>query len=99
VKGSDTLEMHNAFFNGVLFMHPNETCAGVPAPTAPRTRGGINIWSITNPEHPELLVAHAADYTAPNGTLETQANQTHSQFAWTNSPPTGPTSRSWTTKS
>ncbi len=83
-EGSDVLEMDNAFFKGVLFMHQNETCPGASPPTAPRTRGGINIWNISNPEHPQLLVAHAGDYTAPNGALENQANQTHSQFAWTN---------------
>jgi hypothetical protein len=83
-EGSDVLRLKNRFFNGVLFMHQNETCPGAPAPTVPRTRGGINIWDITNPEHPVLLAKHAGDYTNPSGGMDAQANQTHSQFAWTN---------------
>ena len=80
-EGSQTLRMKNRFFNGVLFMHQNETCPGAPAPTAPRTRGGINIWDVTNARAPKPLVMHAGDY---EGGIDDQANQTHSQFAWTN---------------
>jgi hypothetical protein len=29
-------------------------------------------------------VKHAGDYTNPSGGTDTQANQTHSNFAWTN---------------
>jgi PA domain/LVIVD repeat len=83
-EGSDVLRMKNQFFNGVLFMHQNETCPGAPAPTEPRTRGGINIYDVTDAEHPQLLVKHAGDYTNPAGGSDPQANQTHSQFAWTN---------------
>jgi len=83
-EGADVLEMNNQYFKGALFMHQNETCPDAAAPTAPRTRGGINIWDISNPESPTLLVAHAGDYTGPEGVLEEQANQVHSQFAWTN---------------
>jgi PA domain len=81
-EGSDVLRMKNEFFNGVLFMHQNETCPNAPAPTQPGTRGGINIWDVTNAETPELLVKHAGDYQG--GLSDDQANQTHSQFAWTN---------------
>ena len=80
-EGSHTLEMDNAFFKGVLFMHQNETCPGAPAPTQPNTRGGINIWDITDGDSPKLLVKHAGDNI---GGLDAQPNQTHSQFAWTN---------------
>jgi len=83
-EGSDVIEVHNAFFDGVLFIHQNETCPGAPAPTQPGSRGGINIWNVNDPEHPQLLVKHAGDYTNPAGGLDDQANQTHSQFAWTN---------------
>ncbi|MGH2715941.1 MAG: PA domain-containing protein [Thermoleophilaceae bacterium] len=81
-EGSDVLRMNNEHFKGVLFMHQNETCPGAPAPTAPGTRGGINIWDVTDAENPELLVKHAGDYEG--GLADDQANQTHSQFAWTN---------------
>ena len=79
-EGSDTLRLKNQYFDGVLFIHQNETCPGAPAPTAPRTRGGINIWDISDPEHPELLVKHAGDL---DGGFDGQPNQTHSVFAWT----------------
>ena len=83
-EGSDVLEMKNENFEGVLFIHQNETCPNAPAATAPRTRGGINIWDVSDPEHPELLVKHAGDYTNPSGGTDAQANSTHSNFAWTN---------------
>jgi hypothetical protein len=83
-EGSDTLRMKNEFFDGVLFIHQNETCPGAPAPTAPATRGGINIWDISDPRNPEQLVKHAGDFTNPAGGMDSQANQTHSVFAWTN---------------
>jgi hypothetical protein len=83
-EGSQTLRLKNEFFNGVLFIHQNETCPGAPAPTAPATRGGINIWDVTDATAPELLVKHAGDYTNPAGGMDAQANQTHSAFAWTN---------------
>ena len=80
-EGSHTLKMNNRFFKGALFMHQNETCPGAPAPTAPNTRGGINIWDITEGDSPQLLVKHAGDNI---GGLDSQPNETHSQFAWTN---------------
>lgn len=83
-EGSQTLRMKNRYFNGVLFIHQNETCPGAPDPTAPRTRGGINIWDVTDAHAPKPLVMHAGDYTNPAGGLDEQANQTHSAFAWTN---------------
>ncbi len=83
-EGSQTLRLKNEFFDGVLFIHQNETCPGAPAPTEPATRGGINIWDVTDATSPELLVKHAGDYTNPAGGMDTQANQTHSAFAWTN---------------
>ncbi|GIJ50659.1 hypothetical protein Val02_75450 [Virgisporangium aliadipatigenens] len=84
-EGSDVISIYNRYYKGPLFIHQNETCPTAGAPTAPRTRGGINIWDIKDPEHPKLIVAHAGDYTAADGvTIEDQANQVHSQFAWTN---------------
>jgi len=84
-EGSQTLRMKNRYFNGVLFIHQNETCPfDEPDPTTPRTRGGINLWDVTNGRSPIPLVKHAGDYTNPEGGLDQQANQTHSAFAWTN---------------
>ena len=83
-EGSLTHRIKNAHFDGVIFVHQNETCPGAPAPTAPATRGGINIWDVTDPEHPELLVKHAGDFTNPAGGMDAQPNDTHNVFVWTN---------------
>ncbi|MGH2898081.1 MAG: hypothetical protein ACRDMZ_05355, partial [Solirubrobacteraceae bacterium] len=83
-EGSQTLRLKNRYFNGVLFINNNETCPGAPEPTAPRTRGGINIWDVSDARSPKPLVKHAGDYTDPEGGMDDQANQTHSAFAWTN---------------
>jgi hypothetical protein len=81
-EGSQTLRVKNEFFDGVLFIHQNETCPNAPAPTEPNTRGGINIWDVTDAAHPRLLVKHAGDLVG--GLADDQANQTHSAYAWTN---------------
>lgn len=81
-EGAQTLEIRNASFNGVIFLHQNETCPNAPAATVPRTRGGINIWDITTPTVPLQLASHAGDYANPDGTTDTQANRAHSMFAW-----------------
>jgi hypothetical protein len=83
-EGSLTHRIKNAHFDGVIFVHQNETCPGAPPPTAPATRGGINIWDVTDPEHPELLVKHAGDFTNPAGGMDAQPNDTHNVFVWTN---------------
>ena len=83
-EGAQTLRLANASFNGVLFIHQNETCANATDGAEPRTRGGINIWDISSPRAPKLLAAHAGDYTTAEGNPKPQASQTHSMFAWTN---------------
>jgi hypothetical protein len=83
-EGSLTHRIENQYFDGVIFVHQNETCPGAPAPTAPATRGGINIWDVTDPENPELLVKHAGDFTNPAGGMDAQPNDTHNVFVWTN---------------
>jgi hypothetical protein len=80
-EGAQALRLRSAAFDGVVYIHQNETCGNGPA-TGPRTRGGINIWDISSPREPKLLVAHAGDYTSPEGEPQPQANQTHSMFAW-----------------
>jgi hypothetical protein len=65
------------FVGHQLFIHQNETCPGAPA-GGPGTRGGINIWDVSDPLSPVLLVAHAGDTdgTRPN------PNTVHSAYAW-----------------
>ena len=80
-EGSHTLTMDNQFFNGVLFIHQNETCPGAPAPTAPNTRGGINIWDVTDGDHPQLWSSTPATTSA--GWTPSRTRRT-AMFAWTN---------------
>jgi hypothetical protein len=64
-----------------LFIHQNEVCslALAVATGKDRYRGGINIWDVTDPLDPELLVEHAGDTDGP---VAPQANSSHSVFAW-----------------
>ena len=81
-EGADIITPDSGAFAGrQLFIHQNETCPNAPA-AAPGTRGGINIWDVTDPGSPTLLVAHAGDYSVPGGGTRTNANSTHSAFAW-----------------
>ncbi len=81
-EGAQTLRVKNASFDGVLFIHQNESCGNAGQAAEPRTRGGINIWDITSPRAPKQLAAHAGDYTTAEGEPKPQASQTHSMFAW-----------------
>jgi len=66
---------------------PNEIYAkaDAPDPTGPRQRGGINIWEVSDPEHLQLLVAHAGDYTDPDDEPVDQALAAYYTCAWTDS--------------
>jgi hypothetical protein len=74
---------HGPFAGRQLFIHQNEILAGcVPTAVASgkdKYRGGINIWDVTDPTNPELLVEHAGDTDGP---VNPQANDSHSMFAW-----------------
>lgn len=66
-----------------LFLHQNEILtdcipvADAAKPVGPN-RGGINIWDVTSPLTPQLLVAHAGDMTPARA----HPNTVHSMFAW-----------------
>ena len=77
-EGAQVINVQYGPFAGQqLFIHQNETCPSAPA-SGPGTRGGINIWNVTNPLSPTLLVAHAGD---TDGT-RANPNTVHSAFAW-----------------
>jgi hypothetical protein len=81
-EGSQTITPEHGPYKGrTLFIHQNETCsAALAAATGkPRYRGGINIWDVTNPSSPKLLVEHAGDVTGP---VAPNPNDSHSMFAW-----------------
>ena len=86
-EGPSVIEIDNEYFRGALFIHPNEIYAQAhaPDPTGPRQRGGINIWNISDPEHPQLLAAHAGDYTGVDGEAVDQAVEVYYTFPWTSS--------------
>ena len=85
-EGPSVIEVDNEYFSGALFILPNEIYAqaDAPDPSGPRQRGGINIWDITDPEHGELLVAHAGDYSGFDDEPDTQALAVYYTFPWTN---------------
>lgn len=83
-EGPSVIEIDNEHFSGPVLIHGNEIYAQAhaPDPTGPRQRGGINIWDISDPEHAELLVAHAGDYTDVDGSPLDQAVEVYYAFPW-----------------
>jgi len=85
-EGPSVIEIDNEYFRGALFIYPNEIYAkaDAPDPTGPGQRGGISIWNISDPEHPQLLAAHAGDYTDADDEVASQALAVYYTCAWTN---------------
>jgi hypothetical protein len=83
-EGSQVIDVkHGPYAGRQLFIHQNETCPGNGAALAeatgkPRFLGGINIWDVTDPTSPQLLVEHAGDID----TGERNPSTVHSAFAW-----------------
>ncbi len=74
-EGVQALHIDTPAFTGDILVTNNEKCnenAGF---------GGMNIYNVTNPEHPTPLVEGIGDSTA-NGQGKKDANETHSVFAW-----------------
>jgi hypothetical protein len=78
---------HGEYAGRQLFIHQNETCdAALAAADADRGGsdrflGGINIWDVTDPADPELLIEHTGDFTTATG-LRHNPTTVHSAFAW-----------------
>ncbi len=85
--GPSVLEIDNEYFSGALLIFGNEVSAqaDAPDPTGPGQRGGINVYDISDPEHPELLAAHAGNYTDADGEPADQAMVVYFSAAWTDS--------------
>lgn len=83
-EGSQVINVKHGPYQGrQLFIHQNETCPGNGAELAeatgkPRYLGGINIWDVTDPTNPTLLVEHAGDMTPD----KVNPSTVHSAFAW-----------------
>ncbi len=74
-EGVQALHLDTPYFNGDLLVSNNEKCndkAGF---------GGMNLYDVTNPEHPTPLAEGVGDFTV-NGQGKKAANEIHSVFAW-----------------
>jgi hypothetical protein len=74
-EGVQALSISTPAFTGDILVTNNEKCndnAGF---------GGMNIYNITNPEHPTPLAEGIGDFTVP-GQGKKAANEIHSVFAW-----------------
>ena len=71
---------HGPFAGRQLYVHQNETCDAALAAATGKARflGGINIWDVTDPTNPVMLVEHAGD----NDGVRQNPNTVHSVFAW-----------------
>ncbi|RKT68504.1 hypothetical protein DFJ66_1689 [Saccharothrix variisporea] len=78
-EGIQILHVDNAYFQGDLLAHQNETCPGA----TPANAGGISLWNVTDPTHPQPVTLHTGDFTNPAGGLDATPNQTHSMRMWT----------------
>ena len=84
--GPSVLELDNEYFRGALLIYGNEVSAqaDAPDPTGPGQRGGITLYDISDPAHPQLLAAHAGNYTDADGEPADQAMVVYFSCAWTN---------------
>ena len=74
-EGIQAVPISTPKFKGDILVSNNEKCkdkAGV---------GGMNLYDVTNPEHPTPLAEGVGDTTA-NGQGKKAANEIHSVFAW-----------------
>ncbi|MGQ0841928.1 MAG: PA domain-containing protein [Actinokineospora sp.] len=81
-EGIQVEHVSNAFFDGDLLIHQNETCPGQTPP--PPNVGGISLWNVSNPRDPQPIALHVGDVTNPDGGIDPAPNQTHSMRMWTN---------------
>ena len=74
-EGIQALHIDTPAFTGDILVSNNETCKD------PAGFGGMNIYDVTNPEHPTPLAQGVGDFTV-NGQGKKAANEIHSVFAW-----------------
>lgn len=82
-EGIQIVPMATPWFKGDLLVHQNETCD--PAQVAdPAKAGGISLWDVSDPRHPQPVTLHTGDFTAEDGSLDPAPNDTHSMRVWSN---------------
>ena len=74
-EGIQALHIDTPYFNGDVLVSNNEKC------NAKSGFGGMNLYDVTNPEHPVPLAEGIGDFTV-NGQGKKAANEIHSVFAW-----------------
>ena len=74
-EGIQALHIDTPAFNGDILVSNNEKCKDKVG------FGGMNLYDVTNPEHPTPLAVGVGDSTV-NGQGKKAANETHSVFAW-----------------
>ena len=74
-EGIQALHIDTPKFNGDILVSNNEKCK------EPAGVGGLNIYDVTNAQHPTPLVEGFGDETIP-GQGKKAANEIHSIFAW-----------------
>src|SRR5262245_34027523 len=74
-EGVQALPIDTPYFNGDLLVSNNEKCKDTAG------CGGMNLYDVTNPEHPTPLAEGVGDFTV-NGQGKKAANEIHSVFAW-----------------
>lgn len=82
-EGIQIVPMATPAFTGDLLVHQNETCD--PAQIVdPSKAGGVSLWNVSDPRHPQPVTLHTGDFTAEDGSIEPAPNNTHSMRVWTN---------------
>ena len=74
-EGVQALHIETPSFNGDILVTNNEKCK------EPAGVGGMNIYDVTNPEHPTPLAEGVGDSTV-SGAGKKDAHEIHSVFAW-----------------
>jgi len=74
-EGIQALPISTPSFTGDILVSNNEKC------NEKTGFGGMNIYDVTNPEHPTPLAEGIGDFTV-NGQGKKAANEIHSVFAW-----------------
>ncbi len=90
-EGAHVVSLDTPQFTGDLLAVNDEACSN-PAtrpPAVPATAGGFDLYDVTNPASPVLLVENAGD-RSPDGSLVQDpaelANSYHSVFVWQDGP-------------
>ncbi|GAA5158920.1 PA domain-containing protein [Ornithinimicrobium tianjinense] len=75
-EGIQTISIDTPYFVGDILVTNNEVCKGSAG------FGGVNIYDVTNPEHPTYLVEGIGDDNIAAKDKKKQAHEIHSAFAW-----------------